>query len=149
MRSERRAENPGIRKEEDELRLDCWIQIRSTGWVERKLSSSVFLARRPPAFHWRILRESGAEEAGGTEGQPGARDGGGWQREKIQNGQMGDMRFGDKGVASVQHQQRGARLYRGGMRVGGVLGGSHSVTKGGAAPRVRAAKSSEFEEVKL
>ena len=30
VRSERRAENPGIRKEEDELRLDSWIQIRST-----------------------------------------------------------------------------------------------------------------------
>ena len=29
VRSERRAENPGIRKEEDELRLDSWIQIRS------------------------------------------------------------------------------------------------------------------------
>ena len=29
--SDRRAENPGIRKEEDELRLDSWMQIRSTG----------------------------------------------------------------------------------------------------------------------
>ena len=29
--SDRRAENPEIRKEEDELRLDSWIQIRSTG----------------------------------------------------------------------------------------------------------------------
>ena len=36
VRSERRAENPGIRKEEDELRLDSWMQIRSTGWDERK-----------------------------------------------------------------------------------------------------------------
>ena len=43
----------------------------------------MFLARRPPAFHWRILRESGAEEAGGAEGQPGARDDGEGQREKI------------------------------------------------------------------
>ena len=30
VRSERRAENPGIRKEDDELRLDSWIQIRLT-----------------------------------------------------------------------------------------------------------------------
>ena len=30
VRSDCRAENPGIRKEEDELRLDSWIQIRST-----------------------------------------------------------------------------------------------------------------------
>ena len=36
VRSKRRAENPGIRKEEDELRLDSWIQIRSTGWDKRK-----------------------------------------------------------------------------------------------------------------
>ena len=31
MRSDRRAENPGIWKEEDELRLDSWMQIRYTG----------------------------------------------------------------------------------------------------------------------
>ena len=48
------------------------MQIRSTGWDERKWSSSVLLARRPRAFHWRTLRESGGEEA---EGKPGARDG--------------------------------------------------------------------------
>ena len=68
VRSERRAINPTIRKKEDELRLDSWIQIKSTGWDERKCSSvcavrsvaersqnvvcsSVLLARRPPAFH--------------------------------------------------------------------------------------------------
>ena len=28
VQSEHRAENPGIRKEEDELRLDSWMQIR-------------------------------------------------------------------------------------------------------------------------
>ena len=50
VQSERRAENPGIRKELDELRLDSWMQIRSTEWDERKWSSSVFLARRPTAF---------------------------------------------------------------------------------------------------
>ena len=36
VRSEHRAENPGIRKEEDGLRLDSWMQIRSTGWDEKK-----------------------------------------------------------------------------------------------------------------
>ena len=36
VRSERKAENPGIRKKEDELRLDSWIQIKSTKWDERK-----------------------------------------------------------------------------------------------------------------
>ena len=38
----------------------------------------MLLARRPPAFHWRTLRESGGgEKAGGAEGKPGARDVGG------------------------------------------------------------------------
>ena len=57
VRSERRAENPGIRKEKYELRLDSWIQIRSTGWDEKKCSSSVLLAGKSSAFHWRTLRE--------------------------------------------------------------------------------------------
>ena len=43
----------------------------------------------------------------------------------------------------------GARLYGGGIHVGGIRGGSHSVTAGGAAPSVRAAESSEFGEEKL
>ena len=39
----------------------------------------------------------------------------------------------------------GARFHSGGIRVGGVReGGSHSVTAEGPAPRVKAAKSSEF-----
>ena len=62
VQSERRAENPGIWNEEDELRLDSWMQIRSTGWDERKRSSSVLLARRTPAFHSRTLKESGGRE---------------------------------------------------------------------------------------
>ena len=43
VRSDHRVENPGIRKEEDELRLDSSIQIRPTGWEERKCSSLVLL----------------------------------------------------------------------------------------------------------
>ena len=43
----------------------------------------------------------------------------------------------------------GVRMYSGGIRVGGVQGGSHSVMAEGTAPRVRAAKSSEFGEGKL
>ena len=45
--------------------------------------------------------------------------------------------------------RRGARLYSGGIHVGGVRGGSHSVTAGRASPRVKAAQSSEFGEGKL
>ena len=32
VQSERIAEIPGIRKKDHKLRLDSWIQIRSTGW---------------------------------------------------------------------------------------------------------------------
>ena len=51
--------------------------------------------------------------------------------------------------------REGDRLYSGGIQVGGVRGGSHSVTSGdaagggGAAPAVRAAKSFEFGDKKL
>ena len=38
----------------------------------------------------------------------------------------------------------GARLHSGGIHVGGVRRGSHSDLAGVAAPRVRAAKSSEL-----
>ena len=45
--------------------------------------------------------------------------------------------------------RRRARMYSGGIHVGGVRGESHSITSGGtagvAAPRVRAAKSSNLE----
>ena len=50
-RSERRAGDSGIRKEKEQLRLNSWIQIRSTEWDEGKCSSSVLQARRPPTFH--------------------------------------------------------------------------------------------------
>ena len=43
----------------------------------------------------------------------------------------------------------GARLHNGGIHVGGVQEGSHNDSTWGAAPRVRAAKSSEFGEGKL
>ena len=35
----------------------------------------MLLARRPPAFDWRTLRESEGEETGDVEGQPEAREG--------------------------------------------------------------------------
>ena len=43
----------------------------------------------------------------------------------------------------------GARLQSGGIHVGGVRRGSHSDSAEGAAPRVRAAKSSELGQGKL
>ena len=43
----------------------------------------------------------------------------------------------------------GGRLYSGGIHIGGVRGECHSVTAGGTAPRVRAARSSEFGQGKL
>ena len=51
---------------------------------------------------------------------------------------------------SISRGGGGGRLYSGDIHVGGVRGGSHSVRAGGgAAPRVRAAKSFEFGEEKL
>ena len=64
--------------------------------------------------------------------------------------------MGRRGIRSLKTRverecsisRRRARLYSGGIHVGGVRGGSHSTTSGGtqqgAAPRVRAAKSSVF-----
>ena len=65
--------------------------------------------------------------------------------------------MGKKGIRSLETRvvqecsisMGKARLYSGGMHVGGVRGGSHSVTSGDAAPRVRAVKSSKFGEGKL
>ena len=61
---------------------------------------------------------------------------------------MWDKRFGDERRGSAASVEM-ARLYSGGIHVGGVRGGSLSVMAGGEAPRVRAAKSSEFGEGKL
>ena len=116
----------------------------------------MLLARRPPAFYWRTLRESGGERR--QEAKKNSQDQGTvvrGQREKILNRLTGDKirdlktRVGRECSIS----RRRARLYRGGIHVGGARGGSHSFTSGdteeGAAPRVRAAKSSEFGEEKL
>ena len=35
--SDRRAENPGIQKEEDKFKLDSWIQIRVNGMRRNKV----------------------------------------------------------------------------------------------------------------
>ena len=71
------------------------------------------------------------------------------QREKIQNGSTGD-RFEDE-VGRECSRQR-ARLYSGGIHVGGVRGELQGYECGhsrGATPRVRAVKSSEFGEGEL
>ena len=60
----------------------------------------MLLAWRPPAFHYRTLRESGGEEeAGGKEKQPVVR----LQREKIQSGRKKDKRFEGEGGVRVLH----------------------------------------------
>ena len=65
----------------------------------------MLLARRPPAFHWRTLRESRGEwgQEAKKESQEQGMVVGGGQRKEIYNGQMGDKRFGDEGGARVQH----------------------------------------------
>ena len=61
----------------------------------------------------------------------------------------GDKRFGDEGGRESIVSRGGARLHSGSIHIGGVRGGSYSVTAGGEAPRVRAAKSSELGQGKL
>ena len=43
VQSNRIPEYPEIWKEEDELRLDSWIKVRSSGWREIKWRSLAFL----------------------------------------------------------------------------------------------------------
>ena len=61
----------------------------------------MLLARRPPAFHWRTLRESGGEEARGVEGQPGAWDSG--ERAEGEDAKWADRGFEDEGRVRVPH----------------------------------------------
>ena len=66
----------------------------------------MLLAQRPPAFHWRTLRESGGGGERRQEVQKYSQEQGtvvGGQREEIYNGQMGDKSFGDEGGVRVQH----------------------------------------------
>ena len=98
-------------------------------------------------------RVRGGEEEGGVEGQPGAGDSGKGDRGRRQK--MG--RWGIRGLkARVRREcsiNGGDTLYSRGIHVGGVRGGSHSVTRRDtaweAASGVRAAKSSKFGEEKL
>ena len=74
------------------------------------------------------------------------------QRENIQNGLMGDKRFEDESGRECSISRQRARLHSGDIHVGGVQGGSQCYEWGhsrGAAPRVRAVKSSEFGQGKL
>ena len=58
----------------------------------------MLLAERPPAFHWRTLRESGGGESRQEQGTVVR-----GQREKIQNGPTRDRKFEDEGGVGVQH----------------------------------------------
>ena len=71
VRSDRSAESSRIRKEEDDGRLDSWIQMQSTKQDEKKKFSAT--DSKTPTIQLknpeRIKRE---EEAGGVERRPGA-----------------------------------------------------------------------------
>ena len=58
-------------EEEDELRLDSWIQIRSTGWDKRKLAVQCSWLEDYQHTIEEPCETQGGEEAGGVEGQPG------------------------------------------------------------------------------
>ena len=103
VRSDRRAENPGIRKEEDKLRLDSWVEIRSTGWDKIKCSSPVLLVGDPsiPLKNPEGVREGKKKQEvkrNSQEHEAVVRV----QREKIQSGWKKDKRFeGEDGVRVV------------------------------------------------
>ena len=71
----------------------------------------------------------GGEEAGGIQGQPGARGGGEGTEEEDTKWAAGDKRFEDEGGTGVQHKQRGATLYKGVIQIGEAPEESHSVTR--------------------
>ena len=89
---------------------------------------------------------------GGRRRRKTARSKGRWKR-----GRGRRYRTGRWGIRSLETRvgressvsKGGAGLYSGGIHVGAVGRGSHSVTAGGTAPRVRAAKGSELGEEKL
>ena len=74
-------------------------------------------------------------EAGGAEEEPGERTEEEGQREKILNGKMGDKKFGDEGGLDCTVEVYMSEESEGGVTV---------IQQRGAAPRVRAAKSSEL-----
>ena len=100
VRSKRKAENPGIRKEEDELRLDSGIQGRPGETRESEVVQCSLLEDLQHSIGepW---ESQGGEEAGNAEGRPGSRDGGeGAEGEGIKWAR-GNKRFGDEGGARV------------------------------------------------
>ena len=72
-------------------------------------------------------------EAGGAEGKPGARDGGGGQREIM--GEWGIRGLETRVGRECSISRGGARLHSGGIHVGGVRGGSHSHSEGGGSSK--------------
>ena len=88
-------------------------------------------------------------EAGGIEGQPGARDGGeGAEGEDIKWGD-GEKRFRDEGGARVLALAEGAQIVQWRYTCRRSPSRESQCQDRGAAPRVRAAKSSEFGEGEL
>ena len=70
-------------------------------------------------------------EAGGAEGKPGARDGGGGRGRRYMMGRSGIRGLETRVVRESSVSRGGARLYSGGIHVGGVRRGSHSDSAGG------------------
>ena len=107
------------------------MQIRSTGWDEKKWNSSVLLARRPPTIHWKTLRESGGrrQEAQKESQEQGTVVGGRGRRYIL--GRWGIRGLETRVGRECSIRRGGARLHNGGIHVGGVRGRSYSVTAGG------------------
>ena len=72
-------------------------------------------------------------EAGGAEGKPRARDGGGGRGRRYVMGRWGIRGLETRVGRESSISRSGARLHSGGIRVGGVRRGSHSDSAGGSS----------------
>ena len=86
------------------------MQIRSTGWDERKWNSSVLLARRPPVFHWWTLRESWRR--GGRRRRRTARSKGRWW-----GGRGKRYKMGGWGIRSLKARVAGSAALAEGSQI--------------------------------
>ena len=73
LRPDRRAENPGIRKEEDELRLGSWIQKKVNGTRRNKVKQFSAPGSETPSIPLKNPKRVWAKEkAKGIKRQSGA-----------------------------------------------------------------------------
>ena len=105
MPSDRKAENPGIRKEENKFRLDSWIQKKVNGMRRNKVLQFSAPGLETPSIQLkspeRVKEGKRKQEVkrNSQEHEAVVRV----QREKIQSGRKKEKRFEDEGGVRVLH----------------------------------------------